>query len=79
MTREMLYKKWLIPGVSKEEQEERSEYYKGLKCDFMTDIQALIEKHQAPYVGALDNISSEIENLTKVEVEHAEVRAKRLG
>jgi hypothetical protein len=64
MTREKFWKKW---GPSDE---------KGL---FLIDLNELIVKHQAPYISALDNISCEIDNLTTVEVQHAEVSAKRLG
>jgi hypothetical protein len=63
MTREKFWKKW---GPSDE---------KGL---FLIDLNELIVKHQAPYISALDNISCEIENLTNVEVTHAQSKAKSL-
>ena len=71
MTRETMWKKW---GRKDGDSVSRPN-----KQDFLDDLTKLIEKHQAPYKNALDNISMEIENLTKVEVDHAEVAARRLG
>ena len=71
MTRESFWKKY-----GSIDRKPNIPFEKGL---FMIDLNDLIRKHQAPYKSALDNISSEIDNLTKVEVEHAEVSAKRLG
>lgn len=67
MTRESLWKKW------------GHRYHQSAKKDFMADLTELIEKHQAPYISALGNISTEIEALTEGEVKSAETTAKRLG
>ncbi len=68
MTRESFWKKWGQKQITN-----------NLKMYFMEDLNELIEKHQAPYVSALDNISMEIRELTTGEMKDAEATSKRLG
>ena len=73
MTRESFWKKWGLPTP------DTQTYNPETKREFMEDLKTLIEKHKAPYIGALGNISQEIEDILEGEIKDAEDQAKRLG
>jgi len=72
MTKDAFWKKWgqPYPGMETHNPETKSE--------FMDDLNGIIERNQAPFSCALQNIMFEIESLMKGEVNDAEAQAKRL-
>jgi hypothetical protein len=69
MTRESFWKKWSGCSVGGP----------GVKREFMRDLNSLIDKHKAPFISALENISQEIAEITEGEIRDAENQAERLG